>query len=753
MPQRNDPDYAPINDVDPPKAPPEEAYIPQEETEILEDDIKKLGALDSESADANKSLNRVVKQKKGGKSHVPWNAADPIKFNEASRLFSANASVYVDQILPVDVHVDTIPLIQAPDWGSFTKIIKERYWRGEDTEYKWQIVQYGNMIRAVGKLKLQADPRVRAKWDPNNNQVAQMPDNRQEVQTPLSMPGMAGVASPMNPNMGYMFMQPQQQQPVSQQQPSTDDPRFTFLFDTLRGLDNKVSEIVSSRQQPISQPVSNDPAFNSHLQGIQSQISSAAAEEDDDDYVEDDDDYVEDDDDDDYVEDRRRRGKRRKRFDHMPPMPPPPMYMQVPTGFGNPPVSNLPGIGMPQINQQQQPMQQQQQSMQQQQQSMQQQQQSMQQQQQSMQQQQQPTTEDKYLDLMTKLTEEVVSLKKEVQEQKEKHQQVTVPPLPPPPTASIGIPQGMLNIPGSLNFTSEGNFNPPIVYETKPVQQPVQQQPVQQQPVQQQPIQAIPQPVIQQQPIQAPLPQQVTQQFLPPIPPPPQQDNQIQYVPVPLPPVPVQETQHQNTQHQNTQQQQPVVASQQQSIQEQINGFNNFFDTIKTAAQQLGISNPGTADSQQSTQTSSTEGSESKDPYDGMPFRVVKTPGWNFAYDNETGKPMDWLTTAFINSEHLGGIAKVIGGKWAQIQEQIALQGGNASPGQVNNLQAIEQKMRQIVGENQQLKIELQRRNQQGPPPPQAQQEAIVEPPPIESDTNQGPPVTRNSLLNAVRRG
>jgi len=266
------------------------------------------------------------------------------------------------------------------------------------------------------------------------------------------------------------------------------------------------------------------------------------------------------------------------------------------------------------------------------------------------------------------------------------------------------------------------------------------------------------QPYTQQQPYMQHNPQFYSN-FLPPVPP-PQEQQQVQYIPVPLPPLPQQQAAPQ-TAPITPQQAIPVTPNTPPSIQEQLAGFTSFVDTIKSAAMQLGIANPtGNAQEQQQNMDNSEHANSSNDenPFEGMPFRVVKTPGWNFAYDNETGKPMDWLTTAFVNGDKLGGIVKIIGSKWEQMQQQIAQQQGGPTPTQMNEIQAMQHQMRQLIGQNRQLREELEKRSnipEEAIPDQINRPATIAEPPPIESRPN-NPRQSRsgggNVLLGAIKR-
>ena len=159
--KRTNPVTAPMNNVDIPNAPGEDITVPEEETELLEDDIKKLGALDPDSVQQNRNLQVAVKRKKDMDARVPWNSPDPVKYNMASKMYSANASVYIEQVRPSEAHIDVVTLSTIPEFSQFVRLLKDRYWRGNTVTYKWSIVQYGNMHRAVGRVTFEEDPIIK----------------------------------------------------------------------------------------------------------------------------------------------------------------------------------------------------------------------------------------------------------------------------------------------------------------------------------------------------------------------------------------------------------------------------------------------------------------------------------------------------------------------------------------------------------------------------------------------------------------
>ena len=285
-PKRTNPITAPMNNIDVPSAPGDDVSVPDEETELLEDDVKKLGALDADSVQQNRNLHVAVKRKKELDSRVPWNASDPIKYNMAAKMFSANASVYIEMIRPSEAHIDVIPLSSVPDYSQFVRLLKDRYWRGTEVTYKWAIVQYGNMHRAVGRVTFTEDPLIKAKWEsmiPGNNAQQHVDYGMMNSQNSMQGMNMNNPANSMmgmpnqNPMMGMpnmmqgnpmnqnpnQFQSPQPQpqpQPVVVHNAPNEDHRIAWLWDSMRDMNNKMSELISnvdkisSKTQQMSSP-------------------------------------------------------------------------------------------------------------------------------------------------------------------------------------------------------------------------------------------------------------------------------------------------------------------------------------------------------------------------------------------------------------------------------------------------------------------------------------------------------------------
>ena len=140
---------------------------PADPTEISPEEAIQKGALDSESALSNEMLDQTFRKKAMGEK-VAWNARGPVLYNSCTELWlpraGDRAKVYLYQTKPRAAELDVVNLQDIPEYSDMIRYLKQRFWHGDDAEFKWMIVTDGRRIRGRDLVAFAADPMVSAAW-------------------------------------------------------------------------------------------------------------------------------------------------------------------------------------------------------------------------------------------------------------------------------------------------------------------------------------------------------------------------------------------------------------------------------------------------------------------------------------------------------------------------------------------------------------------------------------------------------------
>jgi hypothetical protein len=195
-------------------APVDASGAPADDAEVDEQLIIDGLPLDSESARMLQKGENILSKKAAGDKNVKWDAPMPIRFSLAKR-YAPDGYVRFKQVDPdEDDNILPRPISLFNDFSDLVKYLREHHWKGDASQYQWQVFTHRQPCICTGQVNFKADPdRIRSREE---EMPPPSPPQYPPGYPPQYPPGYPppGYPPPQYPP-GYPPPYPQQQQPYA----------------------------------------------------------------------------------------------------------------------------------------------------------------------------------------------------------------------------------------------------------------------------------------------------------------------------------------------------------------------------------------------------------------------------------------------------------------------------------------------------------------------------------------------------------
>lgn len=169
--------------------------------EMSPDQLRSIGALDVDSALANKRAMEKAKAMMGpNPTSVTWGGVDDVqKYDTAMSVWGNGSRVTLKRVKPINLETTytAIPAESVPTHDAFVDYVRSTIWDGEASTFDWTI-RTGSLSRANGHLILSRDDAVAAAWR-NRTAPAPLPYPQHLGAPPMQQPPWGPPAPPPYP--------------------------------------------------------------------------------------------------------------------------------------------------------------------------------------------------------------------------------------------------------------------------------------------------------------------------------------------------------------------------------------------------------------------------------------------------------------------------------------------------------------------------------------------------------------------------
>jgi hypothetical protein len=163
-----------------------------------------IDEFDEESVLLNMAVSSSLANKAEGKTRVSFNCSGLVKYNAASSIYlpQGDARVLLEKVRPTPSLKDVLPLSQIPTYEDMVSMVKDRYWGGEASTFKWTIYTHGHRQMASDTFMLDADP---TKQEQMRNAIASVQVQQKEPTLPEPTEDAARHPNPCRPPIPFAF--------------------------------------------------------------------------------------------------------------------------------------------------------------------------------------------------------------------------------------------------------------------------------------------------------------------------------------------------------------------------------------------------------------------------------------------------------------------------------------------------------------------------------------------------------------------